>query len=140
LARIYKNYTPDDGLYLDPFAGSAISAFEAVKAGRKAVAFDLNPLTSFLIETFCSEFDKEKFVAEVNKIVDDIKNENIYQKYFHTTCRKCGSTSAIAQSFKWNNNELYEVGVECFECKENKKSRYLEKPTSEEITKAKEIA
>lgn len=134
-----KNYTPEDGLFLDPFAGSAISAFEAVKAGIKAVAFDLNPLTSFLIETFCSEFDKEKFAVEVDAIVDDIKNDNIYQKYFHTACRKCGSTSAIAQSFKWENGELYEVGVECSECKKNKKSRYLEKPTDEEIIKAKEL-
>jgi DNA modification methylase len=134
-----KNYTPEDGLFLDPFAGSAISAFEAVKAGRKAVAFDLNPLTSFLIETFCSEFDKEKFAVEVDAIVGDIENDNTYQKYFHTTCRKCGNTSAIAQSFKWENNELYEVGVECLQCKKNKKSRYLEKPTNEEIIKAKEL-
>ena len=134
-----KNYTPEDGLFLDPFAGSAISAFEAVKAGRKAIAFDLNPLTSFLIETFCSEFNKEEFAIEVDAIVDDIKKDNIYQKYFHTTCRKCGSTSAIAQSFKWENGKLYEVGVECSECKKNIKSRYLEKPTDEEITKAKEL-
>lgn len=48
-----ENYTPENGLFLDPFAGSAMSAFEAVKAGRKALAFDLNPLTSFMIEVFC---------------------------------------------------------------------------------------
>lgn len=134
-----KNYTPEDGLFLDPFAGSAISAFEAVKAGRKAIAFDLNPLTSFLIEVFCSEFDKEKFTSEVNAIVDDIKNDNVYRKYFHTTCRKCGNISAIAQSFKWDKNELYEIGIECPKCKNNKKSRYLEKPTNEEIIIAKEF-
>lgn len=134
-----KNYTPEDGLFLDPFAGSAISAFEAVKAGRKAIAFDLNPLTSFLIETFCSELDKEKFAVEVNAIVDDIKNDNIYKKYFHTICRKCGNASAIAQSFKWKNGELYEVGVECSGCDTNKKCRYLEIPTGDEITKAKEL-
>ena len=72
-----KNYTPEDGVFLDPFAGSAISAFEAVKAGRKAIAFDLNPLTSFLIETFCTEFDKENFEIEVNKIFSEIENEKI---------------------------------------------------------------
>ncbi|HLA25945.1 MAG TPA: DNA methyltransferase, partial [Patescibacteria group bacterium] len=108
-----KDYTPEDGLYLDPFAGSAISAFEAVKAGRKAIAFDLNPLTSFLIETFCSEFNKEKFLDEVSKIIDEVKNDKVYQEYFYTICRKCGSNTAIAQSFKWENGELYEVGIEC---------------------------
>jgi DNA modification methylase len=134
-----KNYTPEDGVFLDPFAGSAISAFEAVKAGRKAIAFDLNPLTSFLIETFCTEFDKENFEIEVNKIFSEIENEKIYKEYFHTTCRKCGSENAVAQSFKWENNELYEIGVECLECKANKKTRYLEKPTREDIAKAKKL-
>jgi adenine-specific DNA methylase len=52
-AEYIKQYTPENGTYLDPFAGSAISAFEAVRAGRKAIAFDLNPLTSFVIEVDC---------------------------------------------------------------------------------------
>jgi len=134
-----KNYTPDDGIYLDPFAGSAMSAFEAVKSGKKAIAFDLNPLTSFLIETFCSEFNLEKFKTKVDDIFNDIKNDKIYQAYFYTTCRKCNNSSAIAQSFKWENNELYEVGIECPKCKDNKKARYLEKPNQSEIIKSKEL-
>ncbi len=32
-----ETYTPEKGLYLDPFAGSAMSAFEAVKAGFMAL-------------------------------------------------------------------------------------------------------
>ena len=77
-----KNYTPDTGLYLDPFAGSAISAFEAVKAGKKAVAFDLNPLTSFLIETFCSKFNKEEFTKEAANIIESVNNDKMYQNLF----------------------------------------------------------
>ncbi|HCR72604.1 MAG TPA: hypothetical protein DIW23_14265, partial [Anaerolineae bacterium] len=131
-----KNYTPSNGVYLDPFSGSAISAFEAVKAGRKAIAFDLNPLTSFLIEAFCSEFDKEIFEKEVNKIISEIENDKIYQEYFHTTCRKCKNPKAIIQNFKWNKGRLYEVGILCLECKKDKETRYLQKPTNQENTKA----
>lgn len=135
-----KTYTPENGLYLDPFSGSAISAFEAVKAGKKAIAFDLNPLTAFLIEAFCSDFDKDKFSKEVTKIVDEIKNDNVYKEYFITLCRKCESDSAIAQSFKWENGQLYEVGIECLNCQKSKKSiRYIEKPIAEEIAKAQKI-
>jgi 16S rRNA G966 N2-methylase RsmD len=131
-----KNYTSEKGIYLDPFAGSAISAFESVKAGRKAIAFDLNPLTSFLIEVFCSKFDKNKFSEEFNKIFNDIKKDKTYQEYFHTKCRKCGSTSAVIQNFKWKDDNLYEVGIECFNCGNGEKDRYLEKPSSAEITKS----
>lgn len=134
-----KNYTPENGLYLDPFAGSAISAFEAVKAGRKAIAFDLNPLTSFLIETFCTDFNKDKFSVEVKKIVEEVKKDKVYQEYFYTKCRKCGSNLAVAQSFKWENGDIYEIGVECSDCKKDKKSRYLEKPNESDILKVNKL-
>ena len=49
-------YTNEDGTVLDPFSGSAIAAFEAVKCGRRAIAFDINPLTSFLIEDYSTVF------------------------------------------------------------------------------------
>lgn len=134
-----KNYTPENGLYLDPFAGSAISAFEAVKSGRKAIAFDLNPLTTFLIETFCSDFNKENFRKEVDKITDEFQGDKTYQKYFFTECRKCGFNQATVQNFKWDKGELYEVGVECSNCKKGEKIRYLEKPNSTEIKKARDF-
>ena len=47
-----ENYTSKKGAYLDPFSGSGISIFEAIKANRKAISFDLNPLNSFIIEVF----------------------------------------------------------------------------------------
>jgi len=134
-----KNYTPESGLYLDPFAGSAISAFEAVKAGRKAVAFDLNPLTSFLIEVFCTNLEKENLLNSVDSIFQEISNDEEYKKYFNTICRKCGSKKAILQNLKWENKNIYEVGIECSDCKKGKITRYLEKPNSEEIKKSDEM-
>ena len=134
-----KNYTPESGLYLDPFAGSAISAFEAVKAGRKAVAFDLNPLTSFLIEVFCTNLEKENLLNSVDSIFQEISNNEEYKKYFNTVCRKCGSKKAILQNLKWESKNIYEVGIECSDCKKGKVTRYLEKPNSEEIKKSDEM-
>ena len=130
-----KNYTPKDGLYLDPFAGSAMSAFEAVKAGRKAIAFDLNPLTTFTIEVLCTKFDKKKFEEAVGPIVEAISNDKIYKKYFSTKCRHCGSETAVAQHYKWATKEIYEMGILC-DC--NLEEKYLSKPNKNDILKAKE--
>ena len=66
--KYIEHYTPKNGIYLDPFSGSAISVFEAVKANRKAIAFDLNPLTSFTIEVFSTKFDIDLFAKSVNDI------------------------------------------------------------------------
>ena len=79
------------------------------------------------------------FKSEVEKIYGEIENNKTYIEYFHTTCRKCDCKTAVAQNFKWEKGQLYEVGVECSECNTNKKCKYLEKPTGEDIAIAKRM-
>lgn len=149
--KYIENYTPENGLYLDPFSGSAISAFEAVKANKKVIAFDLNPLTSFIIEIFATDFDKAKFKVEVNRISDSFLNDEIYKKYFTTKSRKSNETT-IVQSFKWNDGNIYELGIEATEkeIKEQEESkkkgnvakitkRYIAKPNEEDKHKSNEM-
>lgn len=121
-----ENYTPLHGEYLDPFTGSAVSAFESVKAGRKVTAFDLNPLTSFIIEVFSLKFDLIKFKSAVDNIFQIISENKIYQEYFTTICPRCGNRMII-QNYKWDNKIIYEVGIVCKYCK----IRSLVKPTSQ---------
>jgi len=134
-----RTYTPKEGLYLDPFAGSAISAFEAVKINRKAIAFDINPLTSFLIEVMVSDFDEGLFKEAVLKIIDVLEKDSVYQEYYSTKCEVCGK-NAIAQNYKWNDGVIYEVGVECQNCveKKNKLGRSLKSPDNLDIKKSKD--
>lgn len=131
-----ENYTPENGLYLDPFAGSAISVFEAIKANKKAIAFDLNPLTSFIIEVFSVKFDKNKFKAEVSKILSKIENDETYKKYFFTQSRNKNCLEEVV-CFKWNNKQLYELGIEENKQPKSKKKpeRYLSKPTETDVEK-----
>ena len=64
-----ENYTSENDVILDPFSGSAIAAFEAVKCGRKAIAFDINPLTSFIIKVInCLAVNLYVFKYEVISI------------------------------------------------------------------------
>lgn len=106
-----ENYTPENGLYLDPFAGSAISVFEAIKANKKAIAFDLNPLTSFIIEVFSIPFDKDNFKAEVNTILAKIESDEVYKKYFFTQSRNGNHLEEVV-CFKWDGGQMYEIGIE----------------------------
>jgi 16S rRNA G966 N2-methylase RsmD len=139
--KYIENYTSENGLYLDPFAGSAISVFEAVKANKKAIAFDLNPLTSFIIEVMSAPFDKTKFNAEVNKILSKIKNDEVYKKYFFTQSRKNNDLEEVV-CFKWDSGQLYELGIEENEKPNSKKKpdRYLSKPDKTDIEKGGSMA
>lgn len=145
--KYIENYTPENGIYLDPFSGSGISAFEAIKANRKVIAFDLNPLTSFIIEIFATDFDKSKFEKEVKRIASTFKTDTIYNKYFTTQSRNSKETT-IVQSVKWEDENIYELGIEATEneikeqeeLKKKKKiikviKRYTALPNKEDSTK-----
>ncbi len=129
-------YTKENGIMLDPFAGSAIAAFEAVRQGRKAIAFDINPLTSFIIDVYSTKFDIKEFKNAVDKIIKTISSDKIYNFCFQTVCKKCNSDRAVVQHTKWNNGKIYEYGVVCHEC--NK--RYLVKDADNQNHISQEMA
>jgi DNA modification methylase len=108
-----SHYTPEQGLVLDPFSGSCIAAFEAVKAGRKAVAFDLNPMSAFMIEVLSSDYDHDAFQKKVVAIVSKVENDSIYKTLFTSECPVCKSP-AILQNTKRDKGVIYEVGTYCF--------------------------
>lgn len=119
-----SNYTPANGIYLDPFSGSATGALEAYRAGKKAIAFDLNPLTSFLIEVLTSEFNPELFKAELSKIFSDIEADPVYKANFYTNSRITPGTKDVVQHFKWDKGVLFQIGA----IPPNKSSKYLAPP------------
>jgi len=131
--REYINhYTPDDGIYLDPFAGSCISAFEAVKSGKKAMAFDINPLSSFIVEVIGSKFDPKIFQEAVDEIIAKVEDNQTYKKFYSADCPECGK-KAIAQSFKWEAGKIYEVGIFCYQHGRATATKSLAKPTNKDI-------
>lgn len=116
-----ENYTSENDVILDPFSGSAIAAFEAVKCGRKAIAFDINPLTSFIIKVYSTTFDEKLFASKVSEIISKVEADKVYRRTYLTKCNHCGCEAAIIQHTKWENSNIYESGIVCPNC--NK--RYL---------------
>ena len=127
-----QNYTSENGTFFDPFAGSAISAFEAVKAGRKAIAFDLNPMTSFFIEVFSSKYDSETF----RKVSDDIEllilADDVYKKHYEVECELCHEPTAKVVNYKWDGGRIYELAIQCDNHKGRYGHRYLLVPSGAE--------
>ena len=108
-----KTYTKEGDIVFDPFVGSGTTAFEAVKNNRKAIAFDLNPMSTFLIEVLCSDFEEEKFQSKVYDICKKLINDDTFINYF-SVLNPITEELEIAQNFKWENEEIYEVGIKCF--------------------------
>lgn len=103
-------YAPEGGVVLDPFCGSGMSAFEAVKAGRRAVAFDINPLSQFVIEALSAPFRPDNFRCAAESIARAVREEPAYREFFATRSRKSDAMTE-AHCFKWEDGKIYEVGV-----------------------------
>ena len=105
-ADYIEHYCPPDGVVLDPFVGSGITAFESVRLGRKVVATDLNPLSSFMIDVATSKFDEEKFKKEAKDIISTVRKDPIYLRHF---TKKVGGTATTVYNYLWKNGHVVSV-------------------------------
>jgi hypothetical protein len=104
-----EHYCPPGGTVFDPFTGSGMSALEAFKAGRKAVAFDLNPLSSFMIEVLSSELDEEAFMAAYGAIVAKVEADPVYREHYRTEHE--GSPATVC-NYRWSGGRVEKMAVE----------------------------
>lgn len=124
-----KNYTPENGICLDPFMGSGIAFFEAIKTKRKVIGFDINPLSSFIIEVLTAHFDKKSFSLEVKNIIEFVNQDSIYKKSY-TTPARYGCGYSIVQHFKWESGKIYQIGIMPNESEKDniKEKKYISTP------------
>jgi 16S rRNA G966 N2-methylase RsmD len=119
-SQFIERYCPPEGTVLDPFAGSAIAAFEAVKINRKAVAFDLNPLTAFIVEALTSQFDESAFAQAFGKISSTIEKDPVY---IHHYIREYKGQKGVVFNYRWLSREVVQLAVEIPSGKETKTGR-----------------
>jgi len=102
VSEYIKHYSKNDEIVLDPFAGSGVTALEAVKLGRKGIAIDRNPIASFI--TYCTAVDVNiRNLNDKFKLIEDSVKHKIYD-FYSTRCKKCGKP-AVASHVVWKQNK-----------------------------------
>jgi len=130
-----EHYSKKGEIVLDPFVGSGVTAIEALKRGRKAIAIDLNPISTFITRMTLIPVDLKdvkKTFQEIRKKVRDKIND-----LYLTKCPKCGNPNALTIATVWKRdaNEPSEIRVFCSQCKK----RYRKKPSEDDIQKLRGI-
>jgi len=134
-----EHYSKKGDIVLDPFVGSGVTAIEAIKAGRKGIGIDLNPIAIFIINETTSLIDNEKLKLEFEKIKKECKE--VIEEFYKTKCPKCNKKVLIVYAI-YDNNRLIEIGYECNECLKSSctKKRFLIKnPDKYDLDLLKEI-
>lgn len=133
VAEYIKHYSKKGDIVLDPFSGSGVTAIEAVKHGRKAVAIDLSPMSAFITRMTLIPVDLTDFKNEFDKIKEEIEPQiqNLY-KIKCPTCQKDAKVLATIWSRK--ENKPSEFRIQCPKCKKLKKV-----PTENDVKKIADI-
>ncbi len=113
VSEYIAHYAKEGEVVLDPFSGSGVTAIEAIKLGRKAVATDLNPVSAFITRCTAMPIDLRKFEDAFNAIEGNIRP--LADELYETKCPKCNSKSNII-GMAYDNGTPFEMVYECPKC------------------------
>jgi len=108
-----EHYSKEGEIVLDPFVGSGVTAIEAIKAGRKGIGIDLNPIAIFITENTVAPVDLKKISDAFEKIKRNVKDE--INKLYLTNCKKCGKKELIICVHFQNSNPI-KIMYRCEHC------------------------
>ncbi len=132
VSEYIQHYSSEGDVVLDPFSGSGVTAIEALKAKRKAIATDLDPTSTFITKMTISNVDLGEFQKNFDNLKKVLKSK--IDPLYETICPKCG-VHVFAQAAIWKETELQSIRLSC---KCSKKTLW-KKPSRYDFQKLKEI-
>ncbi|MDL1959388.1 MAG: DNA adenine methylase [Deltaproteobacteria bacterium] len=106
VGKYIKAYCPEGGIVFDPFAGSGITAMEALKNGRKAIVCDLVPIATEITRLTIKPVN-EVHLYEAYKRVEEKVRDKIKDLYL-TKCRKCRK-EIVFDCAIWKGDQCLEI-------------------------------
>jgi len=83
-----EHYSKKGEIVLDPFVGSGVTAIEALKRGRKAIAIDIDPLSTFITRMTLKPINLKDFKDAFKQLEKSVRKD--IEKLYATTCPNCG--------------------------------------------------
>lgn len=107
IAKVIRNYLPEGGVVVDPFAGSGMTGVAARALGADVILNELSPAASFIADRFTRSCDPDAFAAAVKTVCDVLRD--LRQELYTTQCRECGKQTEILFT-------VWSYRVRCSEC------------------------
>jgi len=84
---LIKHHSPEGAVIVDPFCGGGVTPYEGLKTGRKVIACDINPLSTFIVGNMFHNHMSDELVSAYNDVLSYI--QNVGNESFEVTCPDC---------------------------------------------------
>jgi len=106
VAEYIKTYCPEGGLVFDPFAGSGITAIEALKNNRRTIVCDILPVATEIIRLTIKPVSLTKLHEAYKRIEKRVKDKIL--SLYQTKCRECGKKISFTCAI-WKEGKCVEI-------------------------------
>lgn len=104
--RYIETFTRPGDVTLDPFGGTGVTLIESIILGRKGIHVDINPLSTFLVETLVTSIDLPTLLRSFDNVVKeftkrrpktDAEIQDTLKKYPYPSCVALPKTSDVGE-------------------------------------------
>ncbi len=106
VGEFIKTYSKEGNIVFDPFAGSGITAMEALKNGRRVIVCDLNPIATEIIRLTIKPVNQISLLEAFKRVEEKVKKK--IEKLYYTECRKCKKEIVIDCAI-WDGDRCQEI-------------------------------
>lgn len=106
VGEFIKNYSSKGGVVFDPFAGSGVTALEALKNNRRAIVCDILPIATEIIRLTVKPVSITKLYNAYKVVESKVKNKIL--SLYQTKCRKCGKEIPFTCAI-WQDRDCKEI-------------------------------
>lgn len=113
VGQFVETYCPKGGIVLDPFSGSGVTAIEALRRGRRAIAVDLLAIANNILRATITPVNLLELMNAFERVEEKAKNSII--PLYQTKCRKCHKQIEF-DCMIWEGDKPMEVRYKCPNC------------------------
>lgn len=114
VSEFIKTYSNKGEVVFDPFAGSGVVAIEAIKAGRRVIVCDLNPIANLITELTIRPVDVAALTNAFKRVQRKVEERIL--KLYEIHCVSCHKIM-VGTSFVRKGDSLVEIRyAKCLNC------------------------